>query len=80
MICFVFRARRRVKGKVRVARTWSGKFQLSGDAKPTVVALGVMDKQVAQEKLRRIVWQAEREREGLSVPKEQRDAAKQGAG
>jgi hypothetical protein len=37
----------------------------------------VSDKQVAKEKLSRIVREAEREREGLSVPKEQRDAAKQ---
>jgi len=37
----------------------------------------VSDKQVAKEKLSRIVREAEREREGLSPPKEQRDAAKQ---
>jgi integrase len=77
MICFVFRPRRRVKGKVRVARTWSGKFQLPGDAKPTVAPLGVMDKQVAQEKLRQIVRDAERGRVGLSPTKSEQDAAEQ---
>jgi integrase len=77
MICFVFRPRRRVKGKVRVARTWSGKFQLPNDAKPIIVALGVMDKQVAQEKLREIVRRVERERAGFGPSKTEQDAAKQ---
>jgi len=74
---FVFRPKRWVNGKVRVGRTWIGQFRLVGDVKPTRVALGVSDKQVAKEKLSRIVREAEREREGLSLPKEQRDAAKQ---
>jgi hypothetical protein len=37
----------------------------------------VSDKQVAEEKLRRIVREVEREREGLIPPKGERDAAKQ---
>src|SRR5437879_3083644 len=77
MICFVFKPRRRVDGKVRPARTWSGKFQLSADLKPTVVALGVTDKQVAQQKLREIVRGIERDRAGLSPSKKEQDAAKQ---
>src|SRR4051794_9139889 len=66
MICFVFRPRRQVDGKIRISRTWHGKFQLPGDAKPTVVGLGVSDKQVAQEKLRETVRAIERERAGLA--------------
>jgi integrase len=80
MICFVFRPKRRgkgKKGKVRIARTWSGKFRLPGDGKPTIVALRVMDKQVAQEKLRQIVRVRERERAGLGPSKAEQDAAKQ---
>jgi len=77
MTCFVFRPKRRVNGKIRVARTWSGKFQLPGDGKPSVVALGVSDKQVAREKLREIVRAIERERAGLGPSKSERDAAKQ---
>jgi hypothetical protein len=77
MMFFVFRPKRRVDGKVRVARTYVGQFRLAGDLKTTRVPLGVSDKQVAKEKLSRIVREAEREREGLSLPKEQRDAAKQ---
>jgi integrase len=70
----VFRAKRRVNGKLCVARTWSGEFKLAGDTKPTRVALGVTDKQVAEQKLRRIVREMEREAEGLIEPKEQRVA------
>jgi integrase len=74
---FVFRPKRRVNGKVRVSGTYVGQFRLADDAKPTRVPLGVSDKQVAKEKLSRLIREAEREREGLSLPKEQRDAAKQ---
>src|SRR2546429_667667 len=77
MMCFVFRARRRVKGKLCVSRMFTGQFRLAGDIKPTRVPLCVTDKQVAEKKLRGFVREAEREREGLSLPKEQRDAAKQ---
>ena len=61
----VFRPKRRLNGKVRVARIYVGQFRLAGDVKATRVALGVIDKEVAKEKLRRIVREAEREREGL---------------
>jgi hypothetical protein len=35
MMSFVFRVRRRVKGKLRVSRTFTGQFRLAGDMKPT---------------------------------------------
>src|SRR5450631_1261417 len=76
MRSFVFRQKRKVKGKIRKAPTYTGEYKLSGDGKATRVALGVSDKYVAQEKLRRIVRDAEMEREGLIPPKEQRDAAR----
>ncbi len=75
-MAFVFRPKRRVGGRIRVGRTYVGQYRLAGDLKATRVPLRVSDKQVAEEKLRRIVQNAEREREGLSPPKEQRDAAK----
>ena len=65
----VFRAKRWVNGKRRVSRTYTGQYRLAGDAKPRRVSLGVSDKQVAQEKLRQIVREAERERAGLSPTK-----------
>jgi hypothetical protein len=70
MMAFVFKSKRRVNGKVRSARTWSGQYRLPGDLKPIRVALGVTDKEVAKEKLSRVVRDAEREREGLILPKE----------
>jgi integrase len=75
MIAFVFKPKRRAHGKLKPARTFSGRYRLSGEIKVTTVALGVGDKQVAEEKLRKIVREAEREREGLSPSKEHREAA-----
>ncbi len=74
MMSFVFRSKRRVNGKVRVSRTYTGQFRLAGDSKATRVSLRVSDKQVAEDRLRGIVREAEREREGLIAPKEQRAA------
>ena len=70
----IFRPKRWVKGKLRVARTYSGRYRIAGDSRVITVALGVSDKGVAKEKLRRIVREAEREREGLIPPRRQREA------
>jgi excisionase family DNA binding protein len=48
MMFFVFRPKRRVKGKLCVARTYTGQVRLPGDGKATRVPLGVTDKQVAK--------------------------------
>jgi integrase len=76
MMEFVFKPKRRVNGKVRSSRTYVGQYRLAGDLKPMRVPLGVSDKQVAEEKLRRIVREEEMEREGLIAPREQREVAK----
>jgi hypothetical protein len=73
----VFRAKRWIDGKRRVARTYTGQYRLASDAKPRRVSLGVSDKQVAQEKLRQIVREAERQRAGLSPTKHECDGRKQ---
>ena len=73
----VFRAKRWINGKRRVSRTYTGQYRLAGNAKPWRVSLGVSDKQVAQEKLRQIVREAERRRVGLSRTKHECDARKQ---
>ena len=75
MTQFVYRPKRWRQGKHLVAKTYSGRYKLTGDVNETYVALGVGDKQVAQEKLRRIVGEVERERAGLIAPKLQRNAA-----
>ncbi|NRB76071.1 MAG: tyrosine-type recombinase/integrase [Verrucomicrobiales bacterium] len=65
MIFHVFKPSRIRNGKRIRVRTYSGKYQLPGDPKPTQVALGVTDKQVAQAKLRDIVRKKERIAAGL---------------
>jgi integrase len=65
----VYRRKRRTSaGKISKAATYTGRFKLPGDKKPRVVALRCRDEQVARQRLREIVLQAERERAGLAVP------------
>lgn len=81
MICFVFRRKRRKtrKGKTvkETARVYTGRYKLAGDLNATTIALGITDKRVAEEKLRRIVADEERKRAGLLLPVEQVNAATQ---
>jgi len=67
MICYVYRQ--------EGSKVWRGRYRLDGDVLPTDVALRVSDKQVAEEKLRKLVREAEREAAGIAVPKTQRHAA-----
>ncbi len=66
----VFKRRRRRGGKVRIARTYTGKYTVGDDAMVRTVALRVTDKGVALERLREIVRKEERRRHGLD-PSEQ---------
>lgn len=75
MIQYVFKQRRRINGTIRTARTYSGRFKLKGDFLPTTVALGMTDKQAAEQELRKIIRERELERAGITVPKPLRDAA-----
>ena len=70
---YVFKRKRTKGGKVAMDRVYSGRYKLAGDANYTTVNLGVTDKQVAQQKLRRIIQEAERDREGLGVSKAESD-------
>ena len=73
MFC-VFRRKRRVSsGKLVKAPTYTGRFKLEGDSRPRVVALNCRDEQVARQRLREIVLQAERERAGLAIPMAQKE-------
>lgn len=70
----VYRRKRRLSGgKLVKAQTYTGRFKLEGDSKPRVVALNCRDEQVARQRLREIVLQAERERAGLAVPMAQKE-------
>ncbi len=71
MICFVYRPIR--KGKR--ARLYSGRYRIEGMPAEKTVALKTSDKQVAQQKLREIVREAEREAAGIIAPKAQRESA-----
>lgn len=75
MICFLFRPRRHVAGKVEVARLYSGRVRLDGWASPKTFSLGVKDKRSADQKLREIVQELEREAAGLAVPRLAREGA-----
>ena len=74
MIQHVFKPKRRINGKLKISRLYYGKYRLPGDRKINVVALAVSDKQVAQEKLKQIVSEQERETVGLIAPKKIRDS------
>ena len=65
----VFKRRHRNKaGQVVESRFWWGRYRIAGDITAKTVALGCRDKQTAEQKLRDIVVQAERERAGLALP------------
>lgn len=75
MIANVYRPSRRKNGQRVVGRMYREKYRLDPRDGLTNVALHTNDKQVAEQKLRKIVHDAQREREGLLTPKQQRDAA-----
>ena len=66
----VYKHRRKVKGKLKVDRCYTGRFKLSGDLKQTSVALNVTDKQVAERMLAKIVEEEQKRRAGLAVSPE----------
>ena len=74
MICSVFRPSRRKGGKRVRRRLWWGQYRLDGDTGITRVPLDTPDKQVALERLNKIVKSIQQEREGLIAPAPLRDA------
>ncbi len=73
MIENIFKRKRTVNGCTVMAKTYTGRYRLDGEPKETTVNLGVTDKQIARQKLRAIVQQAERERAGFGVTKAESD-------
>ena len=71
MKCHVFKRSRMVNGVRIRAKTYSGRYRLSGDLKDVEIALEVKDKQAAVSELAAIVKHAEMERQGLSAPSRQ---------
>jgi len=72
---YVFRRCRRVDGKRVVSRWWSGRYTVSEGEPRITVALHTADRDVAKARLRRIVVDAQREREGLIPARSLREGA-----
>jgi integrase len=76
MICNVFKPKRNTDGKKSQQRMYRGRYRLDGDRKLTDVPLGTFDKQVAIERLKKLVREKQQEREGMISPKPKREAAR----
>jgi len=59
----------------KVGRLWRGRYKLDLDEKMSDVPLRTPDKQVAEQRLRKIVIERQRERDGLIAPRRERDSA-----
>ena len=75
MTAYVFRRSRLRNGKRIYLRTYCGRYRRPGQAKLTTVSLHVTDKAVAEQKLRQLIRDIEKEEIGIAVPKRVRIAA-----
>src|SRR5438034_7454338 len=75
MIRYVFKPKRKVQGRRKIARLYSGRYKLDGEVRLTEVPLKTSDKQVAEKKLDELVKERERERAGIAIPRILRDAS-----
>ena len=66
---YLYQQKRKPGAKVVTSKLWRGRYKLPGDLKWRDVKLETTDKVVAGERLRRIVREAEHEREGFTLPK-----------
>ena len=73
----VFKHKRRVNGKVVASKCWYGRYKLPGDTLVKTVRLETTDKDIARERLHKIVVRLEREAAGVGVPQHLRDAAQE---
>ena len=71
----IYRPKRRRNGKRITSRLYRARVKLAGDNKMRDIALKVADKQVAQQKLNKLVQELEHESAGLIPAKPERDAA-----
>ena len=75
MIRTLYKPKRWRNGKRVVSRLYSAKMRLDGERKILNVPLHVTDRRVAEEKLRKLVQEREKEMQGLLPPKAMQDAA-----
>jgi len=74
MICSVFKPSRQLNGKSVRRRLWWGQYRLDGDTAITRVPLKTFDKQIAKERLTKLVKTLQQEREGMIAPGPMREA------
>ncbi len=75
MIVTVFKPKRRKNGKLTSARMYRGRYRLSDDARLTDIPLRTSDKQVALQRLQKIVQEKQQERAGIIPSREQVETA-----
>jgi integrase len=75
MILYVFKPKRSKGGRSKTARMYRGRFRLDGAIKTTDIPLQTFDKQVAFERLRKVVREKQQETEGVITPKNIREGA-----
>ena len=72
----IYKPKRMRNGKRTIGRLYRARVKLTGDNKVRDISLGVSDKQVAQQKLNKLIQELEHESAGLIPVKAERDAAK----
>jgi integrase len=77
MIQTLYRPKRMRNGKRIISRLYSARIRLDGERRILNVSLGVTDKDVAKDKLRKLVQEMEKEFHGLISSKAMRDAAQE---
>ena len=76
MIRHVYKPSKREGGKRVFDRLYRGRYRLDGEERIREVPLKTPDRQIAEQRLNKIILDEQREREGLLAPKAERDAAK----
>ncbi len=71
----IYKPKRLQNGKRTVGRLYRARIKLAGDGKVRDIALQVSDKQVAQQKLNKLIQELEHESAGLIPAKVEREAA-----
>ena len=71
----IYKPKRLRNGKRTIGRLYRARVKLTGDNKVRDVSLGVADKQVAQQKLTKLIQELEHESAGLIPAKAEREAA-----
>jgi integrase len=77
MIQTLYRPKRMRGGKRITSRLYSARIRIDGERRILNVPLGVTDKDVAKDKLRKLVHEMEKEFHGLISPKVMRDTAQE---